>query len=97
MERLTRLCNNTENGKFSKYTACEYTGVYPEVALGKVIEKLAYYENLEEEGRLIILSVSDIYPCKHCDCGYGSISLEGCKSCNDDCERLKQYYEKYGY
>lgn len=55
----------------------------------------AKYKDLEEQGRLIILSVDDIHPCKYCDSGWGSISSEGCKSCYDDCERLKQYNEKY--
>lgn len=53
------------------------------------------FKALEEEGRLIILSVEDIHPCKHCDTGYASISSNGCKSCYDDCERLKEYNEKY--
>lgn len=97
MERLTRLCQNTENGKFAKYTACNYVGVYPNDTLGKVVERLAYYENLEEDGRLIILSVDEIYPCKHCNAGWASISLEECRSCHDDCEILKQYYDKYNH
>lgn len=68
---------------------CNECGIY------QAIQKLAYYENLEEEGRLIILSVEDIHPCRGCDAGWGSISSKGCKSCYDDCERLKQYNEKY--
>lgn len=59
------------------------------------LSKLRYYEDLEEEGRLIILSVEDIHPCKNCGVGWGSISSEGCKSCHDSCDRLKQYNEKY--
>ena len=97
MERLTRLCKNTENGKYAQYTACDYVGVYPNYTLGKVIERLAYYENLEEEGRLITLSVDEIHPCKHCDAGWGTISSEGCIKCRDTCEILKQYYEKYNH
>lgn len=97
MKRLTRLCKDTQDGKFLPYTTYDYTGIYSNVALGKAVERLAYYENLEEEGRLIILSVNDIHPCKSCDIGWGSISSEGCESCHDDCERLKQYHQKYGY
>ena len=37
----------------------------------------------------------DIYPCDKCDAGWGSISSEGCKSCSDDCQRLKEYYENH--
>lgn len=57
--------------------------------------ELAKWKDLEAQGRLIVLSVEDIHPCKYCDSGWGSISSEGCKSCHDDCERLKQYNKKY--
>lgn len=60
-----------------------------------IIKKLAEYEDLEEQGRLITLSVEDIHPCKHCDTGWGSISSEGCTTCHDSCVRLKKYNEKY--
>lgn len=60
-----------------------------------IIKKLAEYEDLEEQGRLITLSVEDIHPCKHCDTGWGSISSEGCTICYDSCERLMQYNERY--
>ena len=33
----------------------------------------------------------DEYPCTNCNVGWGSISSEGCKSCHDDCSRLKEY------
>ena len=55
----------------------------------------AKYKDLEAQGRLIVLSKEDIHPCKYCDTGWSSISSEGCKSCHDDCERLKQYNKKY--
>lgn len=96
MERLTRLCENTENGKYIPYVADNYIGIYPNCTLGKVVERLAYYEDLEEDGRLIVLSIQDIHPCKNCDTGWGSISSDGgCASCHDDCGRLKEYNEKY--
>lgn len=58
MERLTRPCKDTENGKYISYTAGTYIGIYPDCTLGQVVEKLAYYEDLEEQGRLVTL------PCK---------------------------------
>ena len=62
---------------------------------GAAIDKLAYYENLEEEGRLIILGVEDIHPCKGCDVGWGYAPSEGCHTCDETCKRLKQYNERY--
>jgi len=56
-----------------------------------IIKKLAEYEDLEEQGRLIVLSVEDIHPCKYCNVGWGSISSEGCTTCHDTCEKLEQY------
>lgn len=95
MERLTRPCEDTENGRWLPYVVGEYVGISPNYTLGKVVEKLAYYENLQEEGRLIILSIEDIHPCRNCDTGWGSISSEGCHSCEEVCGRLKQYQGKY--
>ena len=62
---------------------------------GDAIDRLAYYENLIEDGRLIILSIEDVHPCKSCNTGWGSISSEGCTTCEETCVRLKQYNEKY--
>lgn len=87
MKRLTKPYKNIENGK--------YINIFPDCTLGEIVERLAYYEDLEEQGRLIILDIEDIHPCKHCDVGWGSISSEGCKTCYDTCERLKQYNDKY--
>ena len=62
------------------------------------IQKLAYYEELEEEGRLIVLSIEDINPCRNCDTGWGSISSNGhMEDCTDSCIRLKKYNEKYKF
>ena len=58
MERLTRLCEETENGKFSPHTAGSFTGIYADCTFGEVVEKLAGYEDLEEQGLLVKL------PCK---------------------------------
>lgn len=62
---------------------------------GDAIDRLAYYENLIEEGRLIILSIEDINPCRSCKTGWGSISSNGYESCGETCVRLKEYNEKY--
>lgn len=96
MGRLTRLCRNTEGGKYGKYVTDNYVGIYSDIELSKAIDKLGYYEDLEEEGRLVILSVDDIHPCKNCDTGWGSVSSDGvCECCYDNCDRLKKYNEKY--
>lgn len=95
MKRLTRLCKDTENGKYIPYVAGTYIGIFPDCTLGKVVERLAYYEDLEEQGRLIKLSVRDIHPCRNCDIGWGSISSEGSDGCENYCTRLKEYNEKY--
>ena len=58
MERLTRPCEDTENGKYIPYVVGKYIGIYPYNIMGEVVERLAYYENLEEEELLLKL------PCK---------------------------------
>ena len=58
MERLTRLCKNTCDGKFASHVVGNYNGIYSDIEFGKVVEKLAEYEDLEEQGLLIRL------PCK---------------------------------
>ena len=55
-------------------------------------QQLAYYKDLDADGRLKVLTVQEIYPCNDCECGWASISLNECKSCSDTCIRLKQYY-----
>lgn len=62
---------------------------------GAAIDKLGRYEDMEEQGRLIILSIEDIHPCRNCNAGWGSFSFDGCHSCEETCKRLKQYNEKY--
>ena len=68
---------------------CNECGIY------QAIQKLAYYEDLEEQGRLITLSVQEIHPCRNCSVGWGSISSEGSDGCENYCARLKEYNEKY--
>ena len=52
MERLTKLCKDTENGKFSTHVVGNYIGIYSDIDFGKVVEKLAEYEDAEEQGLL---------------------------------------------
>lgn len=76
----------------------EYSNCYSNMSCNEIynaLSKLRYYEDLAEQGRLIVLSVEDIHPCKGCNTGWGSISSNGCTTCDETCERLKQYNEKY--
>lgn len=84
MERLTK-----REGKHTVRIGNEWRRHDP------VWDKLAYYEDLEEQGRLIVLTVQDVHPCRNCDTGWGSISSNGCTSCEETCVRLKEYIEKY--
>ena len=34
------------------------------------------------------------YPCNGCDCGWGSVSEEGTKSCHETCLKLKEWQKK---
>lgn len=34
------------------------------------------------------------YPCNECDCGWGSVSEEGTKSCHETCLKLKEWQKK---
>ena len=90
MERLTKKCVDTE-GKYLDYTIENYNGVYPESTLGKLVERLAYYEDLEEQGKLIVLEEDKDSPCNICNVSWGSISMFGSESCRDDCLVLKEY------
>lgn len=62
---------------------------------GVTVSKIMELAKAEKEGRLVILTVQDIYPCRGCDTGWGSISSEGCHSCEETCVRLKEYNDKY--
>lgn len=74
MKRLTRPCPNTENGKYCPYVFGNYVGIYSDDQLAEVVEKLAVYENLEEQGMIKILPVAEgntvyvvdyTFNCKH--------------------------------
>lgn len=62
---------------------------------GVTVSKIMELAKAEKEGRLVILTIQDIHPCKNCDVGWGSISSEGCYSCKETCVRLKEYNDKY--
>jgi hypothetical protein len=93
MNRLTRPCENIENGKYAPYTVGAYTGIFPDCTLGEVVTRLAYYEDLEEQGRLVIVEETNEHPCRNCGMGWGTISYEGYHGCEETCEKLKRYYE----
>lgn len=40
---------------------------------------------------------ANVYPCTGCGTGWATVSIQGCKSCHDDCEKLKEYYRKKFY
>lgn len=98
MERLTRKSSSTDMVWFVDYLNNDvdlepYEMTTRDIRLA--LEKLAYYEDLEEQGRLSILTVQDIHPCRNCGTGWGSVSSEGCHSCEETCVRLKEYSDKY--
>ena len=62
---------------------------------GVTVSKIMELAKAEKEGRLVILTIQDIHPCRNCDVGWGSISSEGCYSCEETCVRLKEYNDKY--
>ena len=62
---------------------------------GVTVSKIMELAKAEKEGRLVILTIQDIHPCRNCDVGWGSISSEGCYSCEETCIRLKEYNDKY--
>lgn len=45
MERLTQPCKNTEGGKYIDHVAGDFVGIYPDCTLGKVVDRLAAYED----------------------------------------------------
>lgn len=100
MKRLTRLCRDTEGGKYSHYTVANCIGIYQDSILGEVVERLAYYENLdenceelffpteeEEEAEILKYLCSKCWakqPCEATEC-YNYKRLQ-------ELEQLKQYF-----
>lgn len=104
MGRLTERFSNGQAAVAGCGTNCKYDYKYCNFneenchALSDIYEKLAFYEDLEEKGELPIMYGVNVYPCTNCGVGWASISTQGCKSCHDDCEKLKEYYRKeYDY
>lgn len=62
---------------------------------GVPVSRIIELTKADKEGRLLVLSVEDIHPCRGCNTGWGSISSEGCTSCEETCIRLREYNEKY--
>ncbi len=102
MERLTERFSNGQAAVAGCGDRCgydfkhcvDYTNC---PTLTEIYEKLAFYEDLEEKGELPIMYGVNYYPCTNCGVGWASISTQGCKSCHDDCEKLRAYYRKeYG-
>lgn len=75
-----------------KYCKDNFAGNCP--TLEEIYEKLAFYEDLEAKGELLVVYGANYYPCTNCGVGWASISTKGCKSCHDDCEKLREYYRK---
>lgn len=58
VERLTRPIRQLEKDKeprYADYVAGEYIGIFADSLLGKVVERLAAYEDAEEQGRLVAM------------------------------------------
>ena len=96
MKRLTERFSNGQAAVAGCGCNCKYNFKYCQFdkencpTLGEIYEKLAFYEDLEEKGKLSIVYGVNVYPCTNCGIGWASISTEGCKSCHDDCEKLKE-------
>jgi hypothetical protein len=98
MHRLTRWNDKTEMAELLDWDTEEEwkefidsLDVPIQVSLCEAFDKLAEYEDLEEQGRLKKLSIADINPCPACTKGFGYISDGGAKFCYDDCDKFKQY------
>ena len=65
MDRLTRLCRDTENGKYAPHVFGKYNGLFPDSETSQIVERLAAYEDAEEQGLHIAI------PCKVGDTVYG--------------------------
>ena len=61
-----------------------------------VWDKLAYYEDLEESGNLVILDrTNEPNPCTYCNGGYLEVSPGHIGGCTDTCERYKEWEERH--
>lgn len=100
MKRLTERFSNGQVAVLGCGNNCKYDYKYCYSENGncptleEIYEKLAFYEDLEEKGELPIIYGVNVYPCTNCGVGWASISSQGCKSCHDDCEKIKEFYKK---
>lgn len=99
MARLTEKFSNGQVGVAGCGKSCKYDYKYCSAnencpTLYEIYEKLAFYEDLEEQGELPIVYGINVHPCTNCKVGWASISAQGYESCHYDCEKLKQYYRK---
>lgn len=100
MERLTEKLSNGQTAVAGCGFNCKHEHKYCDrnrgncPTINEIYNKLAFYEDLEENGELPVVYGENVYPCTSCGVGWSSISTHGCKSCHDDCEKLKEYYRK---
>lgn len=75
----------------------QWAGESPEKMsiFGVTVSKIMELAKAEKEGRLVVLSIEDVYPCRNCGVGWGYASSDGCHTCDETCERLKEYSDKY--
>lgn len=66
----------------------KWTGASPDnmSIFGVPVKKIMEWAKAEKEGRLTMVSIEDIHPCRYCDTTW---------SCEGTCIRLKEYNERY--
>jgi hypothetical protein len=62
---------------------------------GVTVAEIMEWVNANKDGRLIVLSIKDMYPCENCDIGWRVYSDQGMITCQETCIELQQYNEKY--
>lgn len=81
------------NGEWcDRYCSSQRAETCNECAIYEAIQRLAYYEDLEEQGRLLIVERQEVHPCRYCTTGWGYADGKGCY---DTCEKLKQYSNRH--
>lgn len=56
---------------------------------GIPVSRIIELTKAEKQGRLIVLSIQDVHPCRGCETGWLTTG------CEETCVRLKEYNEKY--
>lgn len=95
MERLTYRPAKPYISK----TSGELVKAYSDCSAREIINRLADYEDAEEQGRLIIINDTprQVSPCDTCESGWGYSTTNGnYDSCFDVCEKLAEYRKEYG-